>query len=341
MAKKRTTKSTTYPEGKVQSLSGSKQISEKKFNRKLKKAKEGEVTQNQIDQYGFFGEKTRGFNVKNTNVKKKNNVYIKRETPNSETDTRSYLKVNTKPTREQKKATKYQREQDVENAALSSGASMKKFPEIKKKNEGKFTAWVEKNMGGMDTCKAASKVMRSRTKKYSSAVVKMANYANNFGCKTKKEDGSSVPLKGKQKNLPDALKSKILASDGASMKGKRRAIKELDKKSGEKVKTDRKGNVKKLTLTERAGTLNQSVKTYKGGHVDAKSKTSFTKERKKDKDGNKVKSTVANRSIEGSTYYGNQGKKGKTVVKDNLGKKVYKTNRKGITTFKGPKSKKK
>ena len=96
----------------------------------------------------------------------------------------------------------------------------KEFPEIKKKNEGKFTAWVEKNMGGMDTCKAASKVMRSRTKKYSPAVVKMANYANNFGCKTKKEDGASVPLKGKQKNLPDALKSKILASDGASMKPK-------------------------------------------------------------------------------------------------------------------------
>ena len=90
----------------------------------------------------------------------------------------------------------------------------KEFPEIKKKNEGKFTAWVEKNMGGMDTCKAASKVMRSRTKKYSPAVVKMANYANNFGCKTKKEDGASVPLKGKQKNLPDALKSKILASPG-------------------------------------------------------------------------------------------------------------------------------
>jgi len=94
-----------------------------------------------------------------------------------------------------------------------NGAS-KKFPEIKKKNEGKFTAWVEKNMGGMDTCKAASKVMRSRTKKYSPAVVKMANYANNFGCKTKKEDGASVPLKGKQKNLPDALKSKILTSPG-------------------------------------------------------------------------------------------------------------------------------
>ena len=68
----------------------------------------------------------------------------------------------------------------------------KKFPEIKEKNEGKFTKWVEKNMGGMDTCKAASKIMKSRTKKYSPAVVKMANYANNFGCKTKREDGASM-----------------------------------------------------------------------------------------------------------------------------------------------------
>jgi len=100
------------------------------------------------------------------------------------------------------------------------GASAK-FPEIKEKNEGKFTKWVEKNMGGMDTCKAASKIMRSRTKKYSPAVVKMANYANNFGCKTKKNDGASVQLKGKQKNLPEALQKKILASDGASLRSKR------------------------------------------------------------------------------------------------------------------------
>ena len=94
------------------------------------------------------------------------------------------------------------------------GASKKDFPEIKKGNEGKFTKWVEKNMPGMDNCKAASKIMRSKTKKYSSDVVKMANYANNFGCKTKKEDGASVPLKGKQKNLPEHLKKKILASPG-------------------------------------------------------------------------------------------------------------------------------
>ena len=74
-----------------------------------------------------------------------------------------------------------------------SGSSMKKFPEIKEKNEGKFTKWVEKNMPGVDTCKAASKIMRSKTKKYSPSVVKMANYANNFGCKTKKEGASFNP----------------------------------------------------------------------------------------------------------------------------------------------------
>jgi len=60
----------------------------------------------------------------------------------------------------------------------------KEFPEIKEKNEGKFTAWVKKNMPGKSTCTAASKVMKN-TKKYKPAVVKMANYANNFGCKKK------------------------------------------------------------------------------------------------------------------------------------------------------------
>tara|TARA_R110002072_G_scaffold55243_1_gene144184 strand:- start:123 stop:524 length:402 start_codon:yes stop_codon:yes gene_type:complete len=100
---------TTYPEGEVQSLSGSKQISENKFNRKLKKAKKGEVTQNQQDKHGFFGEKS-GFSVKNTNVKKKNNVYIKRETPDSDYNNTSYLKVKIKPTRKQKKEIKFQEE---------------------------------------------------------------------------------------------------------------------------------------------------------------------------------------------------------------------------------------
>jgi hypothetical protein len=58
-----------------------------------------------------------------------------------------------------------------------------KFPEIKKANEGKFTSWAKKN-GFKNACSAASAVMKS-TDKYSDAVVKMANYANNFGCKTK------------------------------------------------------------------------------------------------------------------------------------------------------------
>ena len=40
----------------------------------------------------------------------------------------------------------------------------KKFPEKKEKNEGKFTAWVEKNMPGKSTCAAASKVMKNTKK---------------------------------------------------------------------------------------------------------------------------------------------------------------------------------
>lgn len=97
----------------------------------------------------------------------------------------------------------------------------KKFPEIKEKNEGKFTKWVEKNMGGMDTCKAASKIMRSKTKKYSSSVIKMANYANNFGCKTKKE-GASFNPKLKKAVADGKIKNKKFAGAimGSSMKDK-------------------------------------------------------------------------------------------------------------------------
>jgi len=60
----------------------------------------------------------------------------------------------------------------------------KNFPEIKEKNQGKFTAWAKKN-GFKDACSAASAVMKSK-KKYKPAVIKMANYAKNFGCSTKK-----------------------------------------------------------------------------------------------------------------------------------------------------------
>ena len=59
----------------------------------------------------------------------------------------------------------------------------KGFPEIKPENKGKFTAWAKKN-GFKDACSAASSVMSSKGK-YSEEVVKMANYANNFGCKNK------------------------------------------------------------------------------------------------------------------------------------------------------------
>jgi hypothetical protein len=59
----------------------------------------------------------------------------------------------------------------------------KEFPEIKKKNRGKFTRWAKKN-GFKDACSAANAVMGS-TDDYSEEVVKMANYAKNFGCSTK------------------------------------------------------------------------------------------------------------------------------------------------------------
>ena len=39
-------------------------------------------------------------------------------------------------------------------------------------------------MPGKSTCAAASAVMKNKNK-YSTSVVKMANYAKNFGCKRK------------------------------------------------------------------------------------------------------------------------------------------------------------
>lgn len=100
----------------------------------------------------------------------------------------------------------------------------KKFPEIKEKNEGKFTKWVEKNMPGTDTCKAASKIMRSKTKKYSPSVLKMANYANNFGCKTKKE-GASFNPKLKKAVADGKIKGKfakeVMGASSGKMKPKK------------------------------------------------------------------------------------------------------------------------
>ncbi len=68
--------------------------------------------------------------------------------------------------------------------ATKGRTKQKPFPEIKEKNQGKFTRWVERNMPGKSTCGAAAAIMRN-TDKYSDSVVKMANYANNFGCSKK------------------------------------------------------------------------------------------------------------------------------------------------------------
>jgi hypothetical protein len=84
----------------------------------------------------------------------------------------------------------------------------KKFPEIKEKNQGKFTAWAKRN-GFKDACSAASAVMKNKDN-YKPAVVKMANYANNFGCKT-----SSSPMKQK-----GALSGKKLAGATVGKDGK-------------------------------------------------------------------------------------------------------------------------
>ena len=56
-------------------------------------------------------------------------------------------------------------------------------PEVKEKNQGKFTAWAKKN-GFKDACSAANAVMKDKDN-YKPNVVKMANYAKNFGCKRK------------------------------------------------------------------------------------------------------------------------------------------------------------
>ena len=66
----------------------------------------------------------------------------------------------------------------------SSPFLQEKFPEIKEENKGKFTKWVKKNMPGKSTCEAADAVMAKKDN-YDESVVKMANYAKNFGCSKK------------------------------------------------------------------------------------------------------------------------------------------------------------
>ena len=63
----------------------------------------------------------------------------------------------------------------------SKRGTKNEFPEIKESNERKFTSWAKRN-GFKNACSAAAAVMKN-TDKYKESVVKMANYANNFGCK--------------------------------------------------------------------------------------------------------------------------------------------------------------
>ena len=67
---------------------------------------------------------------------------------------------------------------------MATKGRTKKFPEIKEKNQGKFTAWAKRN-GFNDACSAANAVMKNKGE-YSESVIKMANYAKNFGCSSKR-----------------------------------------------------------------------------------------------------------------------------------------------------------
>jgi len=102
----------------------------------------------------------------------------------------------------------------------------KEFPKIEKKNKGKFTRWVKRNMKGSSTCDAADTVMAAKKGKYSDDVREMANYAKNFGCSTKG--------KGKGPTATD------LSGDGKyTKKDFLMKIGVLDKE-GNKVKKDKK-----------------------------------------------------------------------------------------------------
>ena len=84
--------------GKTQNISNSKRISEKKFERKLNKAKQGEVFKTEYDiepgTISFEGPVSRG--SKQTYFKKGKNTFIHRKSPDSDYNTESYLKVKNK-----------------------------------------------------------------------------------------------------------------------------------------------------------------------------------------------------------------------------------------------------
>ena len=84
--------------GTTQNISNSKRISEKKFERKFNKAKQGEVFETEYPAgqgtISLEGPVSQG--SKQTYFKKGKNTFIHRESPDSDYNTESYLKVKNK-----------------------------------------------------------------------------------------------------------------------------------------------------------------------------------------------------------------------------------------------------
>ena len=104
----------------------------------------------------------------------------------------------------------------------------KEFPKIKKKNKGKFTKWVKRNMKGSSTCDAADTVMAAKKGKYSDNVREMANYAKNFGCKTEgKGKGTTAMKEGPVANkfIGELTKARKAGKDSFVVDGKTHNVK--------------------------------------------------------------------------------------------------------------------
>lgn len=104
----------------------------------------------------------------------------------------------------------------------------KEFPKIDKKNKGKFTRWVKRNMKGSSTCDAADKVMAAKKGKYSDNVREMANYAKNFGCKTEgKGKGTTAMKEGPMANkfIGELTKARKEGRDSFVVDGKTHKVK--------------------------------------------------------------------------------------------------------------------
>lgn len=98
---------------------------------------------------------------------------------------------------------------------------------IDPKNKGKFTKWVKKNMPGKSTCAGADAVMKNK-KKYKPAVVKMANYAKNFGCSVKgKGKGATAMKEGPMANkfIGELSKARKAGKDSFEVDGKTYKVK--------------------------------------------------------------------------------------------------------------------